>query len=444
MREDLGVVELTQAMIRSRCVNDGSAGSGQERRNVDLLSSELEGSGADFEVYEPLAGRASLVARIEGTDPRAPSLCWLGHTDVVPANPDTWSRDPFGGELVDGEVWGRGAVDMLNITASMTVAFSRLVRSGFRPKGTLVLAAVADEEALGAHGAGWLTKHETDAVRCDYLVTESGGIPLETPGGRRLPVMVGEKGSCWCRLRIHGEAGHASQPLRSDNALVTAAAVVGRLAAFRPAAQIHDAWRQFIGAMGWPDEVERRLLDPSEIEELIDAMDDVGMARQAHACTHITMAPTIMSGGTKINVIPDTVDLEVDIRTLPGQDEEAVRALVAEAIGPHLLPKVEVMLMADDPATSSPAGTPLWNEIGKVANAFHPGAALVPFFSVGATDARYFRPLGTIAYGFAMFSERLSFGQFSAMFHGDDERVDVESLQMSASMFEDLARGFLA
>ncbi|MHB1508881.1 MAG: M20/M25/M40 family metallo-hydrolase [Acidimicrobiales bacterium] len=443
MREDLGVVELTQEMIRNRCVNDGSPESGQERRSVDLLSSELDGSGADFQIYEPLPGRASLVGRIEGADPEAPSLCWLGHTDVVPANPDTWSRDPFGGELVDGEVWGRGAVDMLNITASMTVAFSRLARSGFRPRGTLVLAAVADEEALGSHGAGWLTKHASDAVKCDYLVTESGGIPLETPGGRRLPVMVGEKGSCWCRLRIHGEAGHASQPLRSDNALVTAAAVVGRLAAFRPAAQIHDAWRQFIKAMGWPGDIERRFLDPSEIEELIDAMDDVGMARQAHACTHITMAPTIVSGGTKINVIPDTVDLEVDIRTLPGQDEETVRALVAEAIGPHLLAKVEVMLMADDPATSSPVGTPLWRAMGKVASAFHPGAPLVPFFSVGATDARYFRPLGTIAYGFAMFSERLSFEQFSLMFHGDDERVDVESLQMSASMFEDLAREFL-
>ena len=178
------------------------------------------------------------MARIEGSDPDAPALCYLGHTDVVPANADTWSRDPFGGELVDGEVWGRGAVDMLNITASMAVAFERLARSGFRPKGTLVLAAVADEEALGSHGAGWLTEHAADAVEADYVITESGGIPIETPGGRRLPIMVGEKGSCWCRLRVRGEAGHASPPLRTDNALVTAAEVVRRLADFRPPATI--------------------------------------------------------------------------------------------------------------------------------------------------------------------------------------------------------------
>ena len=443
MTEQLEVVDLIQRMIRNECVNDGSAESGHERRSVDLLRSELDGSGVDFEVYEPSPGRASLVGRIEGSDRSAPSMCWLGHTDVVPANPDTWSRDPFGGELVDGEVWGRGAVDMLNITASMAVAFDRLARSGFRPKGTLVLAAVADEEALGSHGAGWLAEHETDAVKCDYLITESGGIPLEGPAGRRLPVMVGEKGSCWCRLRIHGEAGHASQPLRTDNALVTAAAVVGRLANFRPTAQIHGAWRRFIEGMGWPPELERQLLDPKGIEELLEFMPDLGMARQAHACTHLTMAPTILHGGTKINVIPDTVELEVDIRTLPGQSEAEVRSLVAEAIGPELWPKVEILFMIDDPATSSPVDTPLWGAMEKVSGRFHPGAPLVPFFSVGATDARFFRRLGTTAYGYGMFSERLSFEQFAIMFHGDDERVDVESLEMSASMFEHLAREFL-
>ena len=439
----LEVVDLIQRMIRNECVNDGSSESGHERRSVDLLRSELEGSGVDFEVYEPSPGRASLVGRIEGSDPDAPSLCWLGHTDVVPANPDAWSRDPFGGELIDGEVWGRGAVDMLNITASMAVAFDRLARSGFRPKGTLVLAAVADEEALGSHGAGWLAEHETDAVKCDYLITESGGIPLEGPAGRRLPVMVGEKGSCWCRLRIHGEAGHASQPLRTDNALVTAAAVVGRLAAFRPTAQIHGAWRRFIEGMGWPAEIERLLLDPKAIEELLEFMPDLGMARQAHACTHLTMAPTILHGGTKINVIPDTVDLEVDIRTLPGQSEGEVRSLVAEAIGPELWLKVEILFMIDDPATSSPVDTPLWTAMERVSEGFHPGAPLVPFFSVGATDARFFRRLGTTAYGYGMFSEKLSFEQFAVMFHGDDERVDVESLEMSASMFEHLGREFL-
>lgn len=438
----MDTVPLLQEMIRNRCVNDGTVESGHETRNADLLRSELEGAGADFEVFEPVPGRANLVARLEGSDPDAPSLCWLGHTDVVPANESTWSRDPFGGDLVEGEVWGRGAVDMLNLTAAMSVAFERLAKSGFKPRGTLVLAAVADEEALGTHGAGWLAEHAPDAVLCDYLITESGGIPLDVGTGKRLPVIVGEKGSCWCRLRVHGEAGHASQPLRTDNALVTAAEVVRRLALYRPVADIHDAWRTFVEKMGWPEELRQVLLDPARIEGLLDTMPDLGLAREAHACTHITIAPTIVSGGTKINVIPDAVDLEIDIRTLPGQNEASVRALIAEVLG-DLAPKVEILFTVDDPATASPVETPLWDSLEKVTGPFHAGAPLVPFFMVGATDARFFRRLGTTAYGYGMFSDRLSFEQYTVMFHGDDERVDVESLAMSTDMFESLARDFL-
>jgi len=268
---DREVVDLLQQMVRNACVNDGTDASGHEIANAELLRAGLEGSGCDLEIYEPFPGRASLVARIEGRDAGAPALCYLGHTDVVPVNPDTWSRDPFGGELVDGEIWGRGAVDMLNITASMAVAFGRLARSGFRPRGTLILAAVADEEALGSHGAGWLSEHAASSVGADYVITESGGVPIETPGGRRLPITVGEKGSCWCRLRVRGTAGHASAPLRTDNALVTAAAVVGRLAAFRPAASVHDAWRRFVAGMSLPDEIGAMFLDPARIDDICES-----------------------------------------------------------------------------------------------------------------------------------------------------------------------------
>jgi acetylornithine deacetylase/succinyl-diaminopimelate desuccinylase-like protein len=440
---DAEVVELLRQLVRNACVNDGSDASGQEAASAELLASELEGSGCDIETFEPLPGRVSLVARIEGSDPMAPSLCYLGHTDVVPVNPDTWSRDPFGGDLVEGEVWGRGAVDMLNITASMAVAFRRLARSGFRPRGTLILAAVADEEALGAHGAGWLSDHAASAVAADYVITEFGGIPLDTPGGRRLPIMVGEKGSCWCRLRVRGTAGHGSVPLRTDNALVTAAAVIGRLVAFKAPATIHDAWRRFVEGMALPGEIAARLLDPDRIDELCESLPDLGLARQAHACTHMTIAPTIVHGGTKLNVIPDQVDLDLDIRTLPGQTERDVRALLLEAIG-DLSGKVEILWAHDDPASASPTGNPLWQELDSMVRRFHPGAEAVPYFCTGATDGRFFRRRGAIAYGFGMFSDRLSFQQFVSMFHGDDERVDVESLALSAEMFESLPRSFLA
>ena len=321
--QDPEVVDLLQALIRNRCVNDGSPESGQETVSAEIIAGLAREGGAEVERFEPVPGRASVVARIEGSDPTAPSLCYLAHTDVVPVNEANWRHDPFGGELIEGEIWGRGAVDMLNLTASMSLAFARLARSGFAPKGSLVLAAVADEEALGSHGAGWLTEHAAAAVQADYVITESGGIPIDMPGGRLLPIPVGEKGSCWCRLRITGEAGHASQPLRTDNALVTAAEVVRRLAEFRSPAQIHDTWRSFVEAMG--DEITAALLDPAAIDDLLEVLPDLGVARQAHACTHTTVAPTIVHGGTKINVIPDTVELDLDIRTLPGWGEAEVR-----------------------------------------------------------------------------------------------------------------------
>ncbi|MGH9304031.1 MAG: M20/M25/M40 family metallo-hydrolase, partial [Acidimicrobiales bacterium] len=248
--------------------------------------------------------------------------------------------------------------------------------------------------------------------------------------------------SCWCRLRIRGTAGHGSQPFRTDNALVTAAEVVRRLAAYRPTANIHAGWRAFVEGMGWDEEVSAKLLDPHGIEGHLEAMPELGLAREAHACTHLTIAPTILHGGSKVNVIPDTVELDLDVRTLPGQDETYVRSAIADAVG-ELSEKVEIVTADDDPSTTSPIETPLWESMARVSRRFHPDAPLVPFFLVGATDARFFRRLGSTAYGFGMFSNRLSFEQFAVMFHGDDERVDVDSLQMSTDMFEHLARDLL-
>ncbi|HEX6569227.1 MAG TPA: M20/M25/M40 family metallo-hydrolase [Acidimicrobiales bacterium] len=437
------VTDLLQHLIRNACVNDGTRGSGNEVRSADLLAAYFDGSGLDIERYEPSPGRTSLVARIEGRRADAPTLLLMGHTDVVPANEARWRHDPFGGELIDGEVWGRGAIDMLNLTASMAVATRRLAIDGFRPDGTLIYLAVADEEALGTWGADHLTRHRADAVGADYVITESGGIPVAGgDGDLRLPVLVGEKGSCWCTLRVTGTPGHASLPFETDNALVTAARVVQRLADHRPETRIHDTWRQFLAGMALPDEITDPLLDP---DRLVDALADLplGMARQFHACTHTTIAPTVARGGTKTNIIPDQVDLQLDVRTLPGQTLPDVQAIIAEALG-DLADRVEMIESHDDPSTQSPVDTPLWDALARATQAFYSGSHLVPMLSVGATDARFFRRLGTPAYGFGLFSQKLTFEEFGRMFHGDDERVDVDSLRLSTELWQVVARDLLA
>ena len=243
-------VELLQTLIRNACVNDGHMESGQEIRNADVLTTYLEGAGVEVQQYHAAPGRTSLVARIEGNDPDAPSLCLNGHTDVVPINPDGWDEDPFGGEVINNEVCGRGAVDMLNLTASMAVFTRAIARSGTRLKGDLVFFAVADEEAGSAYGARWMGEHHPDVITPDYLLTENGGLHVGSEQDPAITMVVGEKGIAWRRLRVRGTPGHGSRTYRSDNALEKAAAGLQRIAEYNPSPSFHEYWRPQVDAMG--------------------------------------------------------------------------------------------------------------------------------------------------------------------------------------------------
>jgi acetylornithine deacetylase/succinyl-diaminopimelate desuccinylase-like protein len=433
--------DLLRDMIRNACVNDGRVESGGESRNVDLLGQYLGSAGFDIQRYEPQPGRQSLVCRIEGSDPTAPSLLLMGHTDVVPVNPDGWSRDPFGAEVVDGFVWGRGAVDMLNLTATQAVAMRRLAASGFTPRGSLIYLAVADEEAQGTWGARWLLEHERDAVMADYVLTEAGGFRVPSAGGGvRLPVLVEEKGTYWSKLVVRGTPGHGSQPYRTDNALVKAAEIVRRISEYHAPARIGETFRQAASAF-YPPGLVDQVLDPDQIEPLLAELP-VGLGRLLHACTHTTFAPTVAHAGTKTNVIPDYAEIEVDIRTLPGQSAEDVRAMLDDALG-DLAEEVEVTANADL-ASASPIDTPLWDVLERVSQRFVPDSGLVPMIMAGATDNRYFRRAGAVGYGFGLFSERLHYEDYGVMFHGNDERVDVESLGLSTQLWEAVAEDLLA
>lgn len=438
-------VELLQTLIRNRCVNDGTATSGYETRNADVLQAVVEGPGVDIDRWEPTPGRASFVARIPGTDPTAPSLCMMGHTDVVPVNVEGWRHDPFGGELIDGEVWGRGAVDMLNLTASMAVVFRSIARSGFRPSGDLLYFAVADEEAGSSHGARWVADHHADAIRCDYLLTENGGLHHEHDGKRSVTVVVGEKGVAWRRLRVRGTPGHGSMPYGADNALVVAAKVVSRLADYRPAPRFHELWRGQVAAMDVDPELRAALLDESRIDELLGVVDNPGSQRFLHACTHTTFSPNVATtvGNPKTNVIPDVVDLDVDIRTMPGEHGAEVDAHLRAALGDDLFERLDVEVLIDDPASISRTDTPLWDALQQAVNVPFPDATLSPEFSVGFTDSRVFRELGTVSYGAGLFSPALDHGEYSLRFHGHNERIDVESLRLTTELWQRVIAGLM-
>jgi acetylornithine deacetylase/succinyl-diaminopimelate desuccinylase-like protein len=442
------VTELLQALIRNECVNDGTPDSGEEIRNADLLTSYLEGAGIGVERFESRPGRTSIVARIEGSDPSAPSLCLMGHTDVVPVNPDGWSRDPFAGEVVrsaDGtdEVWGRGAIDMLNTTASMAVAFRRLATEGFRPRGSLIYFGVADEEAGGEWGAEYMLDNHWDAAGADCVLTELGGWSTTgSDGRRRIVINVAEKGVAWLRLRVSGTPGHGSMPYRTDNALVTASEIVRRLAAYRPAAHLDDLWRAYIAGLDVGGDVREALNDPARVDEAIATLQPA-TARLAHACSHTTVSPNVAHGGQKTNTIPDVVDLDVDIRTVPGETFDTVKAFVDETLG-ELSAKVEVTALQQSESTRSAAHGDLWDVVARQAQVAYPDAELVPGLIVGGTDARFYRQHGSVAYGAALFSPNVTFESFGQRFHGNDERIDIGSLGLSGEFFYGTSKEFLA
>lgn len=430
--------DLLQHLIRNACVNEGTPESGHEMKSVDTLESYLRAPGVEMQRYEPLPGRGSLVVRIEGTDPSAPSLHLMGHTDVVPVTPSGWRHDPFGGELIDGEVWGRGAIDMLDVTASMAVAVKQLLLSGFRPKGTLIYSAVADEEALGTHGAQWLTENAWDDVKSDYLVTEFGGARIPLGQGVTLPIMVAEKGSQWTRLRVKGTPGHGSMPYRSDNALVKAAELITRIARYKAPLHLQGLWKDFLEGVDLPAVQRMALTTAATFDAALDRLPP-GADKMMYAATRTTFSPNIARSGMKINVIPDSAEVDVDIRLLPGDEGDGVRKMLRDAAG-DLWKDVEIVGEGDNPASESPRDTPLWRALTKVTQQLIPDSTTVPFLVVGATDARFFRRKGVVAYGYGLMSQQIPFGEFSKLFHGNNERVDLDTLKLMTPLWEGAIR----
>jgi acetylornithine deacetylase/succinyl-diaminopimelate desuccinylase-like protein len=434
--------ELLVALIQNRCVNDGTPGSGEEARSVETIQAFM---GAPGEVFEPAPGRRSVLYRVSGTDPAAPSLMLMGHTDVVPVTEAGWSVDPFAGEILDDFVWGRGAVDMLNLTAAMaSVVRSHLRGERPRLRGDLLYLAVADEEAGGAWGARWLLEEHPDVVRADYLLTEVAHPPIPGGDGELVyPVKVGEKGPFWRTVTNRGTPSHGSQPYQTDNALVPIAEAIAALVTHPSPAAIVPEWEAFVRGLGLSAAETAALIDADLVDEAIEHMadTDLAMARYAHACTHLTISPNVASAGTKMNTVPDHAEVQLDIRGLPGHDAGTVTSHLRKVWGSDL-DRFDVHAELDHPASSSPTEGPLWEAIGDGIESMTGSRRVVPALTPATTDARFFRTLGTQAYGVGMFDRADEFSTFLSMFHGNDERVSVASLGATATLFERIIERF--
>jgi len=393
------------------------------------LRGYLAESGVESELYAKVPERANLVARLPGSG-GGPSLLLLSHTDTVVADPSEWQVDPWSGELRDGEVWGRGALDMKGEVAASAVAVASLAREGFRPTGDLIFVAAADEEVGDGYGLPWLCSEHPDAVRADFALNEGGGERVELAGRALYLCSTAEKMSSPFRLRVHGRAGHASMPGIADNALIKAAPLIERLAAYRPERRLEvetDLLVQTLGGRGFgADEALAfaRELDPYAAELLEPLLS-------------LTLSPTMITASERRNVIPSVCEVVVDCRLLPGQSQEEVEPLLRETLGDgdHDLEWIEAR-----GGTRSPLQTPLWDAVSGFVAEVDPEGAVVPICVAGFTDSHWLREsFGTVAYGF--FPMQAMDPQLAArLIHSADERIRVDDLALGVDCFRHCAR----
>lgn len=434
-------VELLQRLIRNACVNDGTPESGHEHRSVATLQ---EFFGAEGEIFEPVPGRQSLIYRVEGSDPNAPSLGLSPHLDVVPVDEDGWTKDPFGAEISDGFIYGRGAVDMLNVTAAMAVTARPYITGERTPRGDLLFVALADEEAGGRLGAMPYTEQRWDQAEVDFMLTEVAYPPVSYASEQVIPVAIGEKGAFWTMLRTRGTPGHGSAPYGSDNALQKMVeAVHGLFAEPMPVVITHE-WEEFVASLDLPADIKEGLTDPDRVDETIDtfAVEDPLFARYAHAVTHLTISPNVLKSGVKSNVIASDARASIDVRGLPGTDRSFVDSHLFKAMG-SARDDVEIEPVQDFEPTQSTLGNPLWEAIEDSVETLEGHRRLLPMVMNVATDARFWRKKGTIAYGVGLYDDRMDFSEMLALFHGDDERVSVESVGRTTELYEEVFNRFL-
>jgi acetylornithine deacetylase/succinyl-diaminopimelate desuccinylase-like protein len=419
-------VDLCRDLIRFASVNDGTGRGKGEREAAEYVAGKLAEVGLEPQLYEAAQNRTSVVARVEGEDRSRPALLIHGHLDVVPAEPKAWTYDPFAAEVADGAIWGRGAIDMLDMDA-MTLAVVRdRMRTGRKPPRDVVLAFVADEEAGGVFGAQWLVEKQPQLFEgCTEAISEVGGFSLSVNDDLRLYMIeTAQKGMAWMRLTATGTAGHGSM-VNDDNAVTRLCEAVARLGAYEFPIHVTKTVRAFLDEVSDAFGIE---LDPDDMQSTVARLGP--LARIVGATLRGTANPTMLDAGYKHNVIPGQASAMVDGRFLPGFEQEYERE-VDEAIGPGVTREYvhyDIGLETDFEGA-------LVDAMAGALRAEDPGARAVPYMLSGGTDAKSFSRLGMRCFGFSPLRLPADL-DFSGMFHGIDERVPLESLRFGVRVLD--------
>jgi acetylornithine deacetylase/succinyl-diaminopimelate desuccinylase-like protein len=424
------VVTSTSELIRIDTTNRGG-GEGCERPAAEYVAERLSEAGIEPTLLEKAPGRTNVVARVPGTDPQAEALLLHGHLDVVPAEPGEWSVHPFSGDIRDGVVWGRGAIDMKNMDAMVLSVIRAWARAGVQPRRDIVLAFTADEEDTADYGAGYLAdQHPGLFEGCTEGISESGAFTFHAGGGLRLyPVAAGERGTGWLRLTARGKAGHGSKSNRS-NAVSRLAAAVARIGEHEWPVRLTSTVRAALTELSLAAGLERPDLDAPgfDVDALLSALGPA--AALVEPTVRNSANPTMLEAGYKINVIPGSASARVDGRLLPGGEEE-FRRTMDRLTGPD----VEWDFQHREVPLEAPVDSPTYAAMREALEHFDPQAHVVPYCMSGGTDAKQFSRLGIAGYGFSPL--RLPEGfDYQALFHGVDERVPVDALHFGVRVLD--------
>jgi acetylornithine deacetylase/succinyl-diaminopimelate desuccinylase-like protein len=440
------VTALLSDLIRINTTNP----PGNETEAAKYLAETLEKEGFKCELLESAPGRGSLITRIKGTGEK-PSLLLLSHLDVVAANPKEWSLDPFSGLVKDGFVWGRGALDMKSMTAMEVMIMKLLKRNNVKLKGDIILAATADEEKGGEAGVGWLVRNHLEKIRAEYVINEGGGLAIPVNSKNVFTIQTAEKGILWFKVKAKGRPGHGSVPGAADNAIMRMNKVVEKLGNHRAKITLTPTVKQFLNEIAKENRLAQQALSlllqsPSMGDQILDmlAQKDKAMAEEIRAMLKMTIAPTIIYGGVKENIIPSECEAVFDCRILPGQSTMEVMNEIKDLLRDVELEKLEFEKIQANEPSASPLDTPLYREIVSVLKEFEPSCSVAPILLTGGTDSRFLRGIGSICYGFQPMRADLPYGEILKMAHGIDERVSIENLVFGTSILYNVVERFMS
>jgi len=434
-------LEICQTLIRFDTTNP----PGNERPAADYLARRLKEAGYEPELLESAPGRANVVCRLRGKGTAEPLLL-TGHLDVVEAHPDQWSHPPFAGELAEGCLWGRGALDMKHHVAMSTAVMLRLARERAELSRDVILAAVADEEMGCDLGSHWLVENHPDLVRAEFAIGEAGAFSLHIAGSTFYPIQVAEKGLCWLRARFRGEPGHGAMP-RDDSAVIKLGEAIARLGKAQLPVHPTKYVRNFLETVAAQQPAAVRpllkvLTHPMLMPRVLKVLPDKSIARSFSAVLSNTATPTVLRAGAKTNVIPDTAEVEIDARILPGQTDADLLGELRAVLGPEV--ELEVIRSAS-PTVTEPYDTELYRIMERAITRREPNATVVPYMIPGFTDAKYFTSLGARWYGFSPVKiEKDTKIRFAELVHGHNERIPVAGLHWGADLLYSVVREFCA